>query len=391
MNKKVFSLLVVSMLFLMLGSLIVASIGAGIVFAKQAEDANQAGKSPIYKFNVKMLGGENIGKLIVDTEHQTFVFNGKGPIPERKYFLISTLTWRCLGSAYANKAGNIHMNGTLNPSVGYPTEKNEFILSNSPPGGAGNPPSTRLEISVRSNDDIGTVDTTAYIYAYLYEWIWDTSTNSYIWVPVRWAWVTFWHTWDPWNPLPEYPSWWSTCGSALTDANGLAIFPFVISSEYLGYNGFSASHELGDGLGYSRSNNEFVHTRMPVHIDTTGMNPYYHNDMPIEKVYDMTLFTFLIDRDVSVYGYILDKYGNPVPGTVDIIHFRTGEYIDTVEIGNDGYFRWAADWPLDVLPPLIGVVYYANSMYFGLGPANAEYLYYFNGMLHTIDPWEIPD
>lgn len=79
---------------------------AGAVVAAKT---SQAGNSPIYQFGVT-LHSEVVGKIIVNTKQQTFVFNGKGLTPGSQYFLVGPGS-RSLGSANADDDGSVHIAG----------------------------------------------------------------------------------------------------------------------------------------------------------------------------------------------------------------------------------------------------------------------------------------
>lgn len=90
--------------------LLLATVGAGVVVAKQEVKAPQDSK--VVQFDVTY-GGEVVGKLVINTIQQTFVFNGKGLTPGTEYFLIVSM--RSIGSAEATNGGTVHIQGTWLP------------------------------------------------------------------------------------------------------------------------------------------------------------------------------------------------------------------------------------------------------------------------------------
>ncbi len=97
----------------MLCAVLVAGVGTGIVTAKQAPLTPQKGHSPILQVDVKNDAGKVIGKLVVNAEKHTFVFNGTGLAPGRWHELrysTSSGTY-VVGGAKATKAGTMHLTG----------------------------------------------------------------------------------------------------------------------------------------------------------------------------------------------------------------------------------------------------------------------------------------
>ncbi len=92
--------------------LLVATAGTAVAVAREAADTHQAGKSPVYQFDVTC-DGKVAGKLVIDMAEHTFVFNGKGLEPGKTYYLQYTASGtHTLASLVVNKAGNVHLEGT---------------------------------------------------------------------------------------------------------------------------------------------------------------------------------------------------------------------------------------------------------------------------------------
>jgi hypothetical protein len=64
--------------------LLIVTAGAGMAAPPQKENIN-AGNTA--QFDVTLYSNI-VGKIIVNTRQQTFVFNGKGHTPGREYFLV---------------------------------------------------------------------------------------------------------------------------------------------------------------------------------------------------------------------------------------------------------------------------------------------------------------
>jgi PKD repeat protein len=94
--------------------------------------ANQAGKSPVYQFDV-MSGNTAVGKLTVNTKQQTFVFNGHGLTPGETYYLYDTSQgMRYVGSGVANNGGNVHIEGAFPTAIDV-TNAVFTVVANAPP------------------------------------------------------------------------------------------------------------------------------------------------------------------------------------------------------------------------------------------------------------------
>ncbi len=106
--------------------LLLASIGALTGTAKQA------GKSPVYHFDVTTIDKQGSGTLMINLDEHTFVLNGKGFDPGKTYYLRYTEAGagiRQFASAVATKGGTIHAEGVwVQDLAGLPTAPT-FTLS----------------------------------------------------------------------------------------------------------------------------------------------------------------------------------------------------------------------------------------------------------------------
>jgi len=76
-----------------------------------ANETYQAGKSPVYQFDVTF-DGKVAGKLVINTAEHTFFFNGKGLEPGTYYLRYVASGTHTFASVVVNKAGNVHFEGT---------------------------------------------------------------------------------------------------------------------------------------------------------------------------------------------------------------------------------------------------------------------------------------
>ncbi|MGZ4904668.1 MAG: hypothetical protein ACXV5I_07635, partial [Halobacteriota archaeon] len=58
--------------------IMITTVGAGVVTAKQDENPSQAGASSIFFFDVKATDDHGAGKFMINVKEGKFVFNGKG-------------------------------------------------------------------------------------------------------------------------------------------------------------------------------------------------------------------------------------------------------------------------------------------------------------------------
>jgi hypothetical protein len=91
------------------------TVVAGVVTAKQDVKSNQAGKSSIYLYNVVSTDNSGSGKLIIDLDKHTFVFTGRGFEPSEKYSLFYTIGdtpgMHKFASVVATQSGHVFLRG----------------------------------------------------------------------------------------------------------------------------------------------------------------------------------------------------------------------------------------------------------------------------------------
>lgn len=126
MNRRI-------LIALVLCTLMLGILGAGVVTAKQDERAPQADR--VQQFDVTC-EGRVIGKLIVNTEQLTYAFHGHGLTEGTTYYLKCSAFLRSVSAATAAKGGIVHMQGTCDQWVGVLAGEPTFELITSPPLGA---------------------------------------------------------------------------------------------------------------------------------------------------------------------------------------------------------------------------------------------------------------
>jgi hypothetical protein len=96
--------------------ILIASIGASAVAARQDSNPRQAGASSVYFFDVAATDTHGSGKLMINLDEKKFVFNGKDFEPSRMYVLqaraASGTDLHVFASAVATPSGNLHVEGT---------------------------------------------------------------------------------------------------------------------------------------------------------------------------------------------------------------------------------------------------------------------------------------
>ncbi len=96
--------------------IMLTTVGAGVVAAKQTESPRHAGASSIYFFDVPATDTHGSGRLMIDVKHGTFLFNGKGFDPAKAYYLqykLGSLPGiHTFASAAATPSGSLHITGT---------------------------------------------------------------------------------------------------------------------------------------------------------------------------------------------------------------------------------------------------------------------------------------
>ena len=96
--------------------LLISTLGVGAVAAKEDENPSQAGISSIYFYDVAASDTHGTGKLQINVDEHTFVFNGQGFIPSARIDLKA----RSAGSddyiifarGKVTPSGNLHIAGT---------------------------------------------------------------------------------------------------------------------------------------------------------------------------------------------------------------------------------------------------------------------------------------
>ncbi len=98
----------------------ITTIGAGVVAAKQTENPSQAGASQIYFYEVAATSTHGTGKLMIDTAKHTFVFNGKKFTPDAMIELKARAedgSDKVFATGKATPSGNLHIAGTWDKDV----------------------------------------------------------------------------------------------------------------------------------------------------------------------------------------------------------------------------------------------------------------------------------
>lgn len=99
-----------------LSTALIMTVVAGVVSAQQGANTHQAGKSSVYHFDVPATDTHGSGKLTIDLDQHTFVFNGKDFQPGKtlylQYKLGTTPGINTFASATVGPSGNLHIAGT---------------------------------------------------------------------------------------------------------------------------------------------------------------------------------------------------------------------------------------------------------------------------------------
>ncbi len=105
--------------------IMLTTVGTGVVAAKQTENPRQAGASSIYLYDVAATDSHGTGKLQINVDKHTFVFNGKGLDPNTLYVLRyrieSSTDFRVFASGKATPSGNLHVAGTWEAGAALPS------------------------------------------------------------------------------------------------------------------------------------------------------------------------------------------------------------------------------------------------------------------------------
>jgi hypothetical protein len=99
-----------------LALLLMSTVGVGAVAAKQYENPSHAGKSSIYFYDVAASDTHGKGKLEVDVDKHTFVFNGQDFEPSAQIALraraADSTDYVIFATGKATPSGNLHIAGT---------------------------------------------------------------------------------------------------------------------------------------------------------------------------------------------------------------------------------------------------------------------------------------
>lgn len=111
---------------------LIAAIGTSAVAAKQDENPRQAGESSIYFYDVAATDAHGSGKLVIDTEKKTFIFNGKDFEPSRTYALQagagSSMGLAVFATGTSTPSGNLHVEGTWTRDAAAQPDSPGFVV-----------------------------------------------------------------------------------------------------------------------------------------------------------------------------------------------------------------------------------------------------------------------
>ncbi len=96
--------------------IMLTTVGAGVVVAKQTENPRQAGSSHLYFYDVTATGTHGKGKLQINVDKHTFEFNGQGFEPSAQIALKAkaedSSEYAIFATGKATPSGNLHIAGT---------------------------------------------------------------------------------------------------------------------------------------------------------------------------------------------------------------------------------------------------------------------------------------
>ncbi len=119
-----------ALIAIVLCALMLGTLGAGVVTAKQEEKAPTPADTK--QFDVT-LNDKVVGKLIVNTKQLTYAFHGRGLEAGETYYLTCSAFLHGVDSAVASDAGTVRMEGTCEQWLGVLAEKPTFKISTTPP------------------------------------------------------------------------------------------------------------------------------------------------------------------------------------------------------------------------------------------------------------------
>jgi hypothetical protein len=114
--------------------LLLVGIGVTTVTADEHTAVSQAGKSWVYVFDIAATDTHGTGKLTINVKKHTFVFNGKGFSPKRRYILYHRLpdSWHvhAYASAVSTRSGKLYVKGKWEgDATGLPAAKHFGLLT----------------------------------------------------------------------------------------------------------------------------------------------------------------------------------------------------------------------------------------------------------------------
>jgi hypothetical protein len=101
--------------------MMIATAVAGAAPAKQDQNPSQAGKSPVYFYDVAASDTHGKGKLMIDVDKHTFVFNGQDFEPSVQITLRSRTAssdpYVLFAIGKTTPSGNLHLSGNWEPGA----------------------------------------------------------------------------------------------------------------------------------------------------------------------------------------------------------------------------------------------------------------------------------
>ncbi|MGZ4853020.1 MAG: carboxypeptidase-like regulatory domain-containing protein [Halobacteriota archaeon] len=342
-----------TLIAIVLCALLLTTLGAGVVTAKQDAKASQKDK---YQFDVTLAGSTKVvGKLVIDTAQQTLSFKGHGLTAGQTYYLVCKDSMHNIGQAAASTAGLVQIEGALSPWVPNPVAHPTFILATSPLVG-GTLTSTRTTITVSPTAAVpgGSVTVKAHVEKF------DAASNA--WIPAQNAGVELQRTAQV-ETTPVMTHGWSSIGGFgtlyFTDQNGNVQQQVTLPSS-IGYMGFKAWQHSDETLGASMSGEQWIGIKHTAHWFDQPYQPDQENRLVV--------FLVPIGWATTVGGRLLDEHNNPVANAkVEVFQWSTKQPVATVTTDKYGIFKWGTDkFFSDTPPPDMGVRYLGDSNYRGI-------------------------